>query len=122
MPICLDPNETYKIRLKSDDKMGDDAPIFYARAATMREHRLMADEMNDSTGLNTIGEVFESRIGILRKWIVNWENMTDPASGAPLPYDPDKFEDVLTALEAHELIRKVMANDHLDYDEKKSSE
>jgi hypothetical protein len=122
MPICLDPNETYKIRLKSDDKKGADAPIFFARAATMREHRVMAERMDDTSDLKTIGDVFESRIGILRDWIVNWENMTDPESGAPLPYDPDRFEDILTALEAHELIRKIMANDHLDYDEKKSSE
>jgi hypothetical protein len=73
------------------------------------------DMWTDNKSL-TIAELFDSTIETLSGVVVGWSNM------GGLEFSSDSMRDVLTYNEARELLRKVMYNQHITADEKKSTE
>ena len=114
MPLATDPNQTFKIVLKSD-KGKDNPPAFIYQFSSCRELRkaneyykkLMAaktDKALDDTGQKKLFE-------LLKKKLVGWENMT-------VKYNPLELESLLTLPEAFELFFR-MLEQHPTLDDKK---
>ena len=64
----------------------------------------------------SVRELFDATIEVLTVVIVGWKNM------GGVEFSPDALRDVLVYQEARELLRKVMHNQHITTDEKKSTE
>lgn len=117
MPISLEPGQRYPIVLESDqDKDESIRPTFFAKSQSMRGQQRVGEVLdmwseNDSL---TLKQLFDSTVEVLSEVIIDWQHMGD------IPYSPDALRDVLTYSEARELLRKVMYNQHLTPDEKKS--
>lgn len=119
MPISLEPGQKFPVVLDIDaDKPKDKQPTFWARSQSMRGQASVAevlDELTPDTD-KTAMQLFESICKKLAEVFCEWSNMgTEPISESALM-------DVLNYSEARELLTKVMYNQHVTPEEKKSSE
>lgn len=117
MPIFLEPDQRFAVVLDSD-KDKSPQPTFWAKSQSMRGQQSVADTLDllsTETAL-TAGELFEKTVGKLADVFVDWSNMGDRKYGS------DELYEVLTYQEARELLSKVMYNQHVTTEEKKSSE
>jgi hypothetical protein len=116
MPISLEPDKRFAIVLDSDiDKPKESRPTFWAKSQTMRGHESVLEAIEFMYKPDaTVAEVFKSVCDKLTEVIVGWDNM------GPFVYGQHGFAEVLTHLEALELLRKVGRNSHLEPEEKKS--
>lgn len=115
MPIFLEPDATYPVVLESDEGKTP-CPTFIAKAQGMRGQAAIAatlDELNSETS-KTAQQLFDSIIGRLLEVLVGWENMG-------VEFSEEALRD-LTYQEAREVLTKVMYNQHVTPEEKKSSE
>lgn len=113
MPIFLEPNQKYPVVLDAD-KGKTPTPTFYARSQSMRGQQRIAeclDRLQDESV--TAAELFDETIAVLGQVLVGWSNMGRD-------FDAGTLGELLTYNEARELLRKVMYNQHLDSEEKKS--
>lgn len=125
MPVFLEPGQRYPVILSCDEsKPAETRPTFYAKSQSMRGQQRIADTLDLWTSNNTItaAELFDATVETLSKVLVGWSNITNPETGKPIDYSPEAVRDVLTYSEARELLRLVMHNQHLQTEEKKSSE
>lgn len=116
MPISLEPDKRFAIVLDSDmDKPKESRPTFWAKSQTMRGHESVLETIEFMYKPEvTVAEVFKVVCDKLDEVIVGWENM------GQFVFGQHKFGEVLTHLEALELLRKVGRNTHLEPEEKKS--
>jgi hypothetical protein len=118
MPLSLEPGQKYPIVLDVDlDKPKATQPTFYARSQSMRGQQKIADVLDQWTDNPDISirELFESTVEVLRGVVIGWANMGDRE------FSVDAMHEVLSYQEARELLRKVMYNQHITADEKKST-
>lgn len=118
MPLFLEPGQKYPIVLDSDaDKPKETQPRFFAKSQCMRSQQRIGEVLDlwHEEGV-TIATLFDQTIDVLDGVVIGWENMGD------LEFSADAMRDVLTYNEVRELLRKVMWNQHMTADEKKSSE
>lgn len=119
MPLFLEPDQKYPVILDCDaDKPKATQPTFFARSQSMRGQQKIADALDqwtDNPNLS-VKELFSSTIEVLSSVIVGWSNM------GGIEFSGESLSDVLTYQEARELLRKVMYNQHITTDEKKSTE
>lgn len=119
MPLFLEPNQKYAIHLESDAALPEAArPIFFARSQSMRGQQRIGEVLDlwtDATDL-TLAKLFAETCEVLGTVLVGWKNM------GGIEYSKEKLAELLTYNEARELLRKVMYNQHVTADEKKSSE
>ena len=119
MPIALEPGQQYPIVLDVDkDKPENVRPVFFAKSQSMRGQQAIGtvlDLWSDNDDL-TITQLFDSTCRVLSDVIVGWKNMSG------IEFTPEAIRDVLTYGEAREVLRKVMYNQHITPDEKKSTE
>lgn len=119
MPLFLEPDQKYPIVLDSDaDKPKESQPTFYARSQSMRGQQKIGqvlDLWTDNVDL-TVEALFDATVKVLEDVVIGWRNMGDKQIGK------DSLRDFLTYQEARELLRKVMYNQHITTDEKKSTE
>lgn len=117
MPISLEPGQKFPVVLDSDaDKPADQQPTFWARSQSMRGQASIAevlDELSVDTP-KTPGELFGSICRKLAEVFCEWSNMGNE------PISEGALQDVLNYNEARELLRKVMYNQHVTTEEKKS--
>lgn len=119
MPLFLEPDQQFPIVLDSDaDKPKDVRPTFFAKSQSMRGQQRIGEvlDMWTTTPDLTLADLFNATIDVLRGVIVGWKNM------GGIAFDHESLRDLLTYNEARELLRKVMYNQHITADEKKSSE
>ena len=119
MPLFLEPGQKYPIVLDIDaDKPKATQPTFYARSQSMRGQQMIGDALDLYTSDTAIthGELFDETIAVLIKVLCGWSNMGGHEFGG------DGLRSVLNYSEARELLRKVMYNQHITADEKKSTE
>jgi NTP pyrophosphatase (non-canonical NTP hydrolase) len=64
----------------------------------------------------TLAQLFDATVDVLSQVILCWSNM------GGIEYSAEALRDVLTFQEARELLRKVMYNQHVTPEEKKSLE
>lgn len=119
MPLFLEPDQQYPIVLDSDaDKPKETQPTFYARSQSMRGQQRIGEVLDLWTKNPdlTVAELFDETVTVLAGVIVGWRHM------GGTEYTSEAIRDVLTYQEARELLRKVMYNQHITTDEKKSTE
>jgi hypothetical protein len=119
MPLFLEPGQKYPIVLDIDaDKPRESQPTFFAKSQSMRGQQRIG-EVLDMWGDNpdlTLSELFDATLEVLDGVVVGWKNMGD------VVFSIDAMKDILNYSEARELLRKVMYNQHITPDEKKSLE
>jgi hypothetical protein len=119
MPLFLEPGNKYPIVLDGDaGKPAEIQPTFFAKAQSMRGQQKVAEVLDmwtDNKSL-TIAELFDATIDTLGGVVIGWANM------GGIEFSTDSLRDILTYNEARELLRKVMYNQHITTDEKKSTE
>ncbi len=110
MPLLLDANSTFPIVLKTDeDKTRDIQPRFIARVFSKRKWKEVAtlsDRFEEAAGGADVMVVVTA---IFEQGLVGWENMIDPETGEEIQFSLDRAEDILTSLEAVELMQKIVA-------------
>lgn len=119
MPIALEPGQKYPIVLESDiDKPKESQPTFFAKSQSMRGQQRIGEVLDLWTSSEelTIADLFAQTVEVLSTVLVGWKHMND------IEFSKDALAEVLTYSEARELLRKVMYNQHITADEKKSSE
>jgi len=109
MPIATDPEATFKIVLEGDKKK-DPEPGFIYRHLTGRQWGRVCEANNTLEKCETDSEIIDKVYGACRIGLVGWENIIDPATNEPMPFEPDKLEDVLAITEATELMVKLRAS------------
>lgn len=115
MPVFLEPNQKFPIVLDIDrDKPADVRPTFYARSLSMREQLSLSAEMDASLQHEETEAIFAATCELLGRYLVGWTNMGEFEFGCDV-------REFLSHGEARELLRKVMTNQHLSSDEKKST-
>ena len=123
MPKALDPEQTFDVVLDCDaDKPAAERPTFMYRHLNGRQWRKLAalsDAFSSAGGgAAALDSIYEGvAIGL-----VGWRNMTDPATGKPIPFDAENIDLVLNPHEADELTAKVMAVGTPSPGEEESSE
>jgi hypothetical protein len=119
MPIALEPGQQYPIVLDSDAvKPKESQPTFFAKSQPMRGQLKVGqvlDLYTDSPDI-TIEDLFSKTIDVLSEVLTGWKNMSG------VDYSKETLADVLNYTEARELLRKVMHNQYLNHEEKKSLE
>jgi hypothetical protein len=114
MPRFLEPNQKFSIVLDSDkDKPVESRPTFFAKSLSMREQTKLGGELDQAWGLGTTEAIFEATCEMLKGYIVGWQNMGSFEFGCDV-------QEFLSFDEAKELLRKVLANQHVTNEEKKS--
>jgi len=114
MPIALEPNLKFPVVLDSDSKKPvESRPTFFARSLTMREQQTLSLEMEESLTKETTQEIFNATCELLRKYLIGWSNMGSH------DFQSCDLQDLLSHSEARELLRKILANQFVQADEKK---
>jgi hypothetical protein len=132
MPKAMDPNANHEIWLESDaDKPADTRPVFVCRPLTGYDQMRIADVQDSLDGAPGFRHGMESVFTALRIAIIDWRNMTWPDSpslpegakaGDPMPFAQGRFEYLLDATEAVQLLAKVLGLGKASDDEAKKSE
>lgn len=118
MPLFLEPNVTFPIWLDADEaKPMESRPVFMAKAQSMRGQQKVGETLDRWTSAPDIelAALFDETVETLANVVVGWKNMGDTQ------YSKEALHE-LSYMEARELLRKVMFNQHLQPEEKKSSE
>lgn len=114
MPIFLEPDQRFPIVLGSDkDKPIETRPMFFVKSLSMRGQLKLSTEMDLALSHSTTSEIFEATCNLINDNVVGWKNM-----GA-FEYGCDVAE-FLAHSEARELLSKVLSNQHVPPEEKKS--
>jgi hypothetical protein len=118
MPLFLEPGQKYPIVLDVDaDKPAESQPTFFAKSQSMRGQQKIGEVLDMWGDANlTLKELFDATIAILDGVVVGWKNM------GGIEFSSDEMRNVLNYSEARELLRKVMYNQHITTEEKKSTE
>jgi len=117
MPLGLEPNRKFPVILEVDAGK-ENPPTFYFKYLTGRDWRKLA-EMSDKItsadgGAEAIDLIYES----LGKGLVGWENMIDPETHEPIPFDIKELDRMVSMTETHELMEK-FRNQGIGADDKK---
>lgn len=115
MPIFLEPDQKFSIVLDSDkDKPAETRPTFYVRSLSMREQVKLSAGLDAALEQTTTEGIFTATCELLSQYLVGWSNMGSFAYGSA------DVQDFLAHHEARELLRKILANSHVQTEEKKS--
>lgn len=113
MPIFLEPDQRFPIVLDSDlIKPIESRPTFFAKSLSMRGQLKLCKEFDASGDLGP-DEMMAETCRLLNEYLVGWKNMGSYEFGSDVM-------DFLGSQEAREILRKVIANQHIPPDEKKS--
>lgn len=109
MPQLLEPGKRYAVCLDSDkDKPQETRPVFWVLAVSARDAIAGVELVQSFTKDAEI-------VDHLKTLLVGWDNLD-------IDFDLEKLPDVLTVSECYELYGKINRNEHLNMEEKKSSE
>ena len=119
MPAALDPDNTFTIVLPDDqEKPEGKRPGFIYNFLTGRQWFKVAQVQELLPKCKNMTAVFDLVFGGCRIGLKGWENITG-LDGKPMEFDPDKLEDVLTLVEAQELVLLLEAEGSLGSQYKK---
>lgn len=117
MPLALEPNQRFPIVLETDaSKPSEVRPTFFVRSLSMRQQTQLSTAIDSIfADAKSTDQICERTVRVLNEQIVDWVNMGSFKHGEA---DVREF---LTHPEAMELLRKILANQHVQPEEKKSS-
>lgn len=114
MPKSLEPGVLFGIVLDSDSsKPKSEQPTFMVPSLSMRDQTRLESEMEESLKHDTTEGLFNATCDLLTRYVRGWRNMGGHKFGEC------DLRDLLSHGEARELLRKVLANQHVEPDEKK---
>lgn len=114
MPIFLEPDQRFPVVLDSDkDKPIESRPTFFVKSLSMRKQLALSASMDDALSHPTALKIFEATCDLVNAHVVGWKNMGAFEFGC----DVAEF---LSHSEARELLSKVLSNQHVAPEEKKS--
>jgi hypothetical protein len=115
MPLFLEPEQRFPIVLDCDiDKPSESRPTFYARSLSMRQQTNLSSEIDAIfDDAKTTDTICDRTVAVINKYVIDWRNMGSFEYGSDI-------RDFLTQQEAMELLRKILANQHVQPEEKKS--
>jgi hypothetical protein len=116
MPIALDPEQRFPLVLDCDkNKPTDSRPTFFVKALSMREQvRLSASIDAIFEDAKSSEVICDRTVDVFSQYVVGWSHM------GPHQFGSADIRDFLTQQEAMEILRKIMSNNHLTQEEKKS--
>jgi len=114
MPKSLEPGLLFEIVLDSDSsKPKAEQPTFLVPSLSMRDQTKLEAEMETSLKHDTTEGLFAATCDLLSRYVRGWRNMGEHKFGEC------DLRDLLSHGEARELLRKTLANQHVEPDEKK---
>jgi len=114
MPKALEPGVLFEIVLDSDmAKPKAERPVFLAPSLSMRDQGKLEQEMETSLKHDTTSGLFDATCDLLSRYVRGWRNMGGHVFGEC------DLRDLLSHNEARELLRKILANQHVEPEEKK---
>jgi hypothetical protein len=114
MPKSLEPGLLFEVVLDSDSsKPKREQPTFLVPSLSMRDQTKLEAEMEESLKHDTTEGLFSSTCDLLSRYVRGWRNMGGHTFGEC------NLRDLLSHGEARELLRKTLANQHVEPDEKK---
>lgn len=114
MPKSLEPGLLFEIVLDSDSsKPKAEQPTFFVPSLSMRDQTKLEAEMETSLRHDTTEGLFTATCDLLSRYVRGWRNMGGHKFGEC------DLRDLLSHGEARELLRKTLANQHVEPDEKK---
>jgi len=115
MPSFLEHNQRFPIVLDSDkDKPASERPTFFVRSLSMRDQVKLAEDMDTTLEHDKTVDIFEATCSLLTGYLVGWSNMST------FEFGKSDLRDFLGHGEARELLRKILSNQHVQPEEKKS--
>ena len=121
MPLALEPNRTFPVILETDQNKPEPRPTFYFKYLSGREWKSVAELSDQLFGAASGAAAIDLIFGSLAKGLVSWENMVDPDTHDPIPFNVTELDSIITLTEAHELMEK-FRNQGLEVEDKKKSE
>lgn len=121
MPISIEPGQGFPLSLIRDkSKPEATRPTFFAKSQSMGGFRRCAAALDIiHEGDRKLTECHDAIIEQLGKVLTGWRNVVDPDSGQPIDYSPAAIGEVLTYMEAREILYDIASNAHVTEDEKK---
>ncbi|RKY05687.1 MAG: hypothetical protein DRP56_08735 [Planctomycetota bacterium] len=113
----MDPNQKNRIVLECDAGK-DPAPCFVYPFLTGRQQRLLMDDYEKIDNSGSHSENLDRTFKTAAKFLTGWENITGP-DGSVVVFDRATLEDVVSVLEAMELINKLFLQQKMSFDDKK---
>jgi hypothetical protein len=117
MPLAADPNATQRIVLAADESKNPQ-PAFVYRVLTYRKWSYLQSLM-DNLKNESADTAIKKQFTALADGLIGWENMTDPETGHPAVFDPDRIPDMITMMEAQEILMKRLQGSVPTIDDKK---
>lgn len=115
MPIFLEPDQRFPICLDSDkDKPEEVRPTFFCKSLSGRGQIRLSDFI-DEPRTGKVAEILDVHAGELMTHCVGWKNIPEA-----YPFGKESFIEILDYNEMRELLRKILANQHVQPEEKKS--
>lgn len=119
----MDPDAIFRVSLNSDVRIAADRrPAFLFRPVTGRMWKKAESLRKERHEASDPTELVDKICEMLRVGLVGWENMTDPDTGKPLPYDPAELDRLLLLREAMELVDEMLTGGQVSPDDKKKSD
>lgn len=116
MPLFLEPDQKFPVVLDSDkDKPAETRPTFFAKSQSMRSQLALSIAMDEALSLPTAKEIFDATCILVSDNLTGWKNMGAYTFG-------NDIKEFLSHGEARELLNKILSNQHVTPEEKKSSE
>jgi len=105
MPLALEPNATFRVVLESDKDKAN-PPYFELRFLSGRGWKELTRQAGRIKKAKSGPAAIDVVYDMIRTGLAGWDNMTDPATGEEIPYDPADLDRLLTIKEANELMAK----------------
>lgn len=117
MPIAMHPNKKFRIVLECDKNM-DPAPCFVYPYLTGAQQESLVETYNRIDDTSDQTSNFNRTFEAAGRHLLGWENLTD-ADGNAIPFAADRLKEVVSVMEAIELINKLFNQQSLTLDDKK---
>jgi hypothetical protein len=114
MPLFLEPDQQFPIVLDCDkDKPAESQPTFLCKSQSMRGMMRLSEFMDADRSRQPFPQIVEDHVTELMSHCVGWRNV-------PVEFSREAIIDTLNYFELRELLRKIMLNQHVQIEEKKS--
>ncbi len=119
MPMPYDPDAVLRIVLESDENKSPQPAFLYRHLSYRKWCQL--EELQRRLAEMRAEDVLRKQMEFLEDGLAGWENITDPDTGQPLPFDKSRIADIVSMVEAQEILQKRLVAGIPGIDVKKKS-
>lgn len=114
MPLFLEPNQEFSVVLDCDkDKPSETRPTFLCKSQSGRGMIRIAEFLDADRTTTRVKETVEAFAEEILEHCTGWKNI-------PYDFSKESLVQVLHYFEMRELLKKIMLNQHVTVEEKKS--